>query len=645
VAVNVLRTRRRQHVVLGAITGTALLLTLIGLVLMVRPSTRDLALTLQRPEQYHGRMGASYVCPNHYAGLLEMTLPLVLAAIMVSKARLPFKLLAGIAGLLLLVGLILSMSRGAWLSLVIGIGVLLALGTWQKRINLLAWLIPLIIIVAAVGAIVVNSRSVRERFGSLPDAQDKSYAARAIVWKHTLDVIKGHALFGTGPGTYRWAFKRVQPAGLEADVRYAHNDYLHTLSDYGLVGLGLVLWAVGAFAYRGVRALRRAKKSSDLALGIGVLAAATAIAAHSFVDFNMRIPANLVTMLVLGAALIAMRQYQLRRLGELVIFKRSDTRRLHAGVKIAAVAVLVLAAAAILVLNGRKHEARIAYHRGLELDMTRPQPMLYKERVRRAIVGARALTERHRDEILEELRKMDRPTPWEIEREVAGLISSLQLDKEEAAALDSAARHARDITAEQRGQIVAAYVRALRLDPENYEFDEALLGYHLYAGQNELLNHRAVNELAQALPYGRRAVALNPLSAEAAFETAETCRHMFDRLTREDRLNLIDRSAYKPVDWYEDQARHWYQAAIGLYPENGVYREGYGKFLMLAGDLRSARAQFEKGVEIFVDKPWFQEPFKRKLEQIEQRLRRERLTPSADGAGDGTAPPPSGGTP
>ena len=231
---------------------------------------------------------------------------------------------------------------------------------------------------------------------------------------------------------------------------------------------------------------------------------------------------------------------------------------------------------------------------------------------------------------------MNRPTAWEIERKIAGLIYNFKLSRDEAEALDYATRHARDISEAQRGRIVAAYLRALKLDHTNYEFHEALLGYHLYAGQNELLNHRALEELAQALPYGERATALNPVSAEAAFDMGETCRHMYDRLTRQDLLNLVDESAYEPADWYKAEARRWYSTAIRLHPQNGIYREGYGKFLMLTGELRSARAQFEKGVEIFAEKPWFQKPFEERLERIKERLKRELPAPSAPG-GSGAA--------
>jgi O-antigen ligase len=615
VTVNVLRTRRKQHLVVGAIVGTALVLSIVGLVLMLRLETRDLALTLQRPQQYHGRLGATYVCPNHFAGLLELTIPLVLATIMIGKARLVHKMLAGAAGLAMVTAFIFTMSRGAWISLALGIIFLLAAATLNKRIKLLAWLVPLVVIITIVAAIIASDPTVRHRFSIVFDEDDASYAGRALTWKHTLDVVRRHPLVGTGPGTYRWAFTRVQPPDLVLDVRYAHNDYLHTLSDYGLIGFGLVLWAVGSFAYRGVRALRRAKKSADLALATGVMASAVAIAGHSFVDFNMHIPANLVIMLVLAAVLIAVRQYQLRRMGELVLFKRTGTRRLPTAVKAAAITALVLAAAAILLVNGRKHAARIAHHRGREIDMTLARPVGLKDRVIDRVLALEEITPKQREPIVKALSMLDWPMMRDVEWRLRTTGREAKLEPEEIEALVRAGRAARNMTDEDQQQIVAAYRRAIRLDESNFEFHAALLNYFVYVGQNKLFNHQSLGELTRGLPYGLEAAGLNPLSATVAFNMAELYREMYDRLNREDLLNLIDETAYQPLDYYRDKAREWYEITAKLHPESGAYREGYGDFLALAGDLRAALGQYEQAVKVFGSMRRYETVFENGIEQ------------------------------
>ncbi len=629
VAVNVLRTRRQQHIAVGAIVGAALLLTLVALALTLQPKARDFALTLERPSGYHGRLGASYICPNHFAGYLEMAIPLVLAFIMISKARLAHKIVAGALGLAMVIAIIFSMSRGGWISLTLGITFLLAAATTQKRINLLAWILPLIAIVVTVTAIIARDPRVRQRFAVVADKEDLSYGGRALAWKHTLDVVQRRPVFGTGPGTYRWAFTRAQPQGLRLDVRYTHNDYLHTLSDYGAVGLGLVLWAAGAFAYRGVRALRRAKKSSDLALAIGVMASAVAIAAHSFVDFNMRIPANLVTMLVLAAVLVAVRQYQLRRLAELVIFKRRGEVRLRTATKVAAIAAVSLASVAILIVNARKHEARIAYHRGRESDTTLVEPIGLKERVVNEVSQIESVTPKQLDAVVKAIAQLESPTAREIDQTIRQVARAKQLEPRQVDALITAASRARRLTLEDQDLIVTAYQKAIRLDHSNFEFHAALLNFYRWKGANSVLRKDvALEAFGRAIPYGKDAFRLNPLSARVAFNMGETYKWTYSILKADDPFGLVDKSAYKPLDFYEAQARRWYDTAIRLHPENGIYREGYGQFFEWAGELRSALVQYNKGLKIFADAPWHQAVFKKRIRRIEKKLRQLEPGPS-----------------
>lgn len=646
VAVNTLRTRRQQHTVAIAIVATAVALTLIGLIQALAHAP-NLALTLERPKQYFGRMGASYVCPNHYAGYLEMAIPLVLAFIMIGKGHIAKKIIAGALGLALVTGIIFSMSRGAWISLALGIIFLLVVATTQKKINVLAWVVPLIVIIATVVMIIVRDPRVRQRFKDVANTEDRSYVDRALAWKHTLDMVQRHPLFGTGPGTYRWAYTQAQPAQHWLDVRYAHNDYLHTFADYGVVGLGLVLWAAGAFGFRGVRALRRLKRSNDLALAIGIMAGAVAMAAHTFVDFNMRVPANLITMLVLAALLVAIRQYQLRRFAEIVVFRRSGKARLRPLTKIAALAAVALAALAILIVNGRKHSAQVTYHRGRELDVA----------------------------VLEGINEAETMSP------------------------------------EQQERVIAFYEKAIKIDRSNFDFHSALLGTYLWKGANsgvppltmafarqqlqynlrralkedeslqlpdlreehervtkeesrperilfallivlrseakavsppKLGKTEALAAFNKAIPYGKEAFSLNPLSARVAFDMGETYKLMYGILTADDRLGTLDGSAYMSAEECEAEARRWYHLALKLHPENGLYRRGYGEFLELTGELHSALEQYRKGMEIAAKKQRIQRGFERCIQRVQKELILRRKSQPPD---EPDGPPEEGPAP
>jgi len=631
VAVNTLRTRRQQGIAAGAIVATALLITLIAFVMALHSKTSYLALTLEQPEIYRGRLSTSYVCPNHYAGHLEMAIPLVLGFIMISKARPVAKIVAGALGFALILGMILSMSRGGWVGLALGTLCLFIVAIKQRRTRFLAWLLPPALIAIVATTVIVRDPRVREKFLHPGD----TYYFRGLTWKHTLDVVREHPLFGTGPGTYRWAITKAQPARMWVDVRYAHNDYLHTLSDYGVIGLGLVLWAVGAFAFRGVRALRRLKKSSDLALTASVLAAAAAIAAHSFVDFNMRIPANLVTMLVLAALLIAVRQYQLRRLAELVIFKRGDAVRLRPITKGLAIAAFVLVAAALLVVNGRKHEARIAYHRGRELDASvfkgiAQEQTMSPERAERVVTAyQRAVRlDPSNDEFRAALLNFylwkganDGVSPWTMAFARQQLEYNLEHTLKTTPSLqlpDLSEKRARVIEEQSRPErIFIGLLLALRAQDESLP-------------RPKIRKEAALNALEKAIAYGKEAFRLNPLSAKVAFEMGKTYALIYGILTTDGGSGTPGGSAHLSPEECKDQARHWYRLTVELFPENGAYRRSYGEFFELIGELNSALVQYEKGFEIYKDAPWSQKIFIRCIQRVQEKIAARREAEAAE---------------
>jgi O-antigen ligase len=83
---------------------------------------------------------------------------------------------------------------------------------------------------------------------------------------------------------------------------YAHNDYVNTLSDYGVVGSAIVLaflLAVAWFLFRGRSAVNE-RLILSRRLGWAALAA---MAVHEVVDFNLHLPAcALAFFAILGLA-------------------------------------------------------------------------------------------------------------------------------------------------------------------------------------------------------------------------------------------------------------------------------------------------------------------------------------------------------
>ncbi|MBE0619353.1 MAG: O-antigen ligase family protein [Burkholderiales bacterium] len=118
---------------------------------------------------------------------------------------------------------------------------------------------------------------------------------------YAVDMIKDYPMTGSGGGTFYTAFPNYRPGIISAYFDFAHNDYVQLTTDTGAIGLGLlglvVLWTF-------VVALRTLYERRDpLCRGIafGTTMGIIAIMIHSWVDFNLQIPANAFTFIVLLA--------------------------------------------------------------------------------------------------------------------------------------------------------------------------------------------------------------------------------------------------------------------------------------------------------------------------------------------------------
>jgi O-antigen ligase len=116
--------------------------------------------------------------------------------------------------------------------------------------------------------------------------------SRAHVWRETLPLIRGYSLFGCGLGGYGSAFVMFKQSGAGIDQDYAHNDYLQYLSELGLVGFTLALFPLAIILSTTWRNWRRSNPNYRW-LSLACAASFLAIGLHSFVDFNLYVPANM----------------------------------------------------------------------------------------------------------------------------------------------------------------------------------------------------------------------------------------------------------------------------------------------------------------------------------------------------------------
>lgn len=313
--------RARMFVLLGLLL-VGMLHVVIGAIQFTQGNNFMPISFLERYD-YGRRASGFYICPNHLAGLLEALGVFGLSIVCWSRFQVWIKLLVAYAAGICYLGLILTGSRGGYLSCVASLFVfgLLSLTVLSRASAKLFWRIGLPFVVISIAICVavllfirqseyLNARADNVLGQNLadPSAANRNTYSRTAVRQWQVD-----PLWGTGSGTYLYYGRLFRENEALADLIHPHNDYLHLLAEYGTVGGILFLPFLVIHLRRGVKTfLRLGPKrvagsvtpsllSNGLALNIGALATVAAYAVHSVVDYNLHIPANvLVVAFVFG---------------------------------------------------------------------------------------------------------------------------------------------------------------------------------------------------------------------------------------------------------------------------------------------------------------------------------------------------------
>jgi O-antigen ligase len=250
------------------------------------------------------RVSGTFGNANHLAGYMEMAIPLVLGLFLMGITGAKRFLLICLT-CVLLTALLLTLSRGGWISAFFGL-TFMALALMTNRYFERKRLIVAVcggLFVAAF--IVLASTPVVERILTMEEEEGAAgFSARAAVWGATVNIIQDYPLLGSGPGTFSTVFTQHQPAGYDRRYLMAHNDYLQFSSELGFLLVPIVVWMLIALYRRGFKKLQN---PSRLVRGvtIGAMSAITAILIHSVVDFNLHIPSNAILCTVLAALVVS----------------------------------------------------------------------------------------------------------------------------------------------------------------------------------------------------------------------------------------------------------------------------------------------------------------------------------------------------
>jgi O-antigen ligase len=254
----------------------------------------------------------SYVNHNHFAGLVGMGVVLS-AAMALGHARRhggPSPAAIGLGGLSLALTAahLASRSRGGLLALFVGLAVMVILWAGSSRSQRMpGWRLAVVgglaLVVLAFGLAVIP-RSSRTHLATLArGGADSSGAYRLEVAAGTLRLAAAHPLAGSGLGAYADAFPPFKRGHGDVRTTHAESDVLEFLAEAGLAGVLLAAWLVWSLWQGFEDRLRHGRDPFRKSIVVGALAAVAALAVHSALDFNLRLPANaLVFATLLGVA-------------------------------------------------------------------------------------------------------------------------------------------------------------------------------------------------------------------------------------------------------------------------------------------------------------------------------------------------------
>jgi O-antigen ligase len=290
-----------------------------------------------------------FVNPNHFAGYMEMVIPLSFGLFIAKWRHLGKEIYPNIREFLLKIGteegcrlilfsflivlmvgaLFLSSSRGGMISFLGSMVYLVSMLAKGEKGRRSVFIVVGFLICIFSFLIWMGIRPLIEEFSTIQDiSRDYDIQYRFQNWKDARKLVQDFPIFGVGSGTFPSIFPKYKTINLQYHYLYLENDYLQFLCEMGIAGFGIFVWFVISLFRQigsGYPKYREKEVSSiDYISFYGSSTGMVAIMIHSFWDFNMHIPSNALLLSMLMGLTIAGIRIGLKRHSE--YYQGKDSR-------------------------------------------------------------------------------------------------------------------------------------------------------------------------------------------------------------------------------------------------------------------------------------------------------------------------------
>jgi O-antigen ligase len=291
---------RREHVQLLAVA-----FSIYGLVVACFAVLQGVASNGQiywvRPLSNGGWIYGPYVNHNHYAGLMEMLVPIPLVISLSKLADQKQRAAAAVAAAVMAGTIFLSGSRGGMVAVLVEFAILAVLLAKQEK-GMRTAVTAAIFSLVVVGVLVwLGGAELSRRIATVSSAShsDITNSMRMSLNRDGIRMFLLRPVLGWGLGTFPIAYPQFRSFYTNFFVNEAHDDYVQLLVEMGLLGFATMIWYLVCVFRAGIGKLANWTTDINGALAASCLLGISGILVHSLVDFNLQIPANAALFYVL----------------------------------------------------------------------------------------------------------------------------------------------------------------------------------------------------------------------------------------------------------------------------------------------------------------------------------------------------------
>jgi O-antigen ligase len=236
-----------------------------------------------------------------YGAVIAMMLPIMFVFTFDKSYNVQTRLASLLFFIIIFIGIILSFTRAAWLSIVLSYGVYLI---FLLKIN---WRIVVLGLIVITSVLFIYKDPIAEKIASNKQSSSKdiskhlksvsnikndaSNLERINRWKSAIRMFEKKPLFGFGPGTYRFQYAPFQRSYEQTYVSTnsgtlgnAHSEYLSPLAETGFIGALIFVVLIVLTVRTGRRLYINAKSQEIKFLSIGILIGLFTYYFHGFLN-------------------------------------------------------------------------------------------------------------------------------------------------------------------------------------------------------------------------------------------------------------------------------------------------------------------------------------------------------------------------